>query len=361
MDVLHVAPINVAGVPYNMMEMQRRGGANARLVTLHRNALTFPEDICLDLPLPRNKAARLWRSFKQQSLGQVQRAAAQPLETFLPIHRPKNIFETLYFRWDDTRREQTVYDSVKRFGLDKFTIIHYDGGLDFFRDSRLAKRWKKEGKKIVCHYMGSDLRVRGIDPVMNELSDLNLTNESDHLLRHPAIHYIFIPFDVSPYTIRTEENKRLRIIHSPTNRNAKGTGLILPIMEKVRKVRDVEFVLVENKPHHEVIRIKATSDIAIEQVGNLGGTGYGRNSLETLAMGIPTITEMTPDYTAWLPENPFILATEKTLFQTLIDVIDTPSLRGEKRLRGRVWVEKYHSYDAVHSRLMELYREHHIL
>ena len=78
-------------------------------------------------------------------------------------------------------------------------------------------------------------------------------------------------------------------------------------------------------------------------------------------MGIPTITEMTPDYTAWLPENPFILATEKTLFQTLIDVIDTPSLRGEKRLRGRVWVEKYHSYDAVHSRLMELYREHHIL
>lgn len=361
MDVLHVAPINVAGVPYNMMEMQRRGGANTRLVTLHRSPLTFPEDICLDLPLPRNTAAMLWRSFKQNALGRALRASAQQPESFLPIRRPKNAFETMYFNWDDTRRETTVYEAVKEFGLDKFTVIHYDGGLDFFRDSRLAKRWKKEGKKIVCHYMGSDLRVRGIDPVMNELSDLNLTNESDHLLRHPNIHYLYIPFDVTPYKVRTEENKRLRIIHSPTNRSAKGTHLILPIIEKVKRVREADFVLVENTPHDEVIRIKSTCDIAIEQVGNLGGTGYGRNSLETLAMGIPTITEMTPDYTAWLPENPFILATEKTLFQTLIDVIDTPSLREEKRIQGRTWVEKYHSYDAVHSRLMELYREHHIL
>jgi len=361
MDVLHVAPINVAGVPYSMMEMQRRSGAHARLVTLHRNALTFPEDICLDLPLPRNKAAMLWRSFKREALSQTPHAPSQPPETFLPIHGPKNFLEALYFRWDDTRRERIVMEALEKFGLERFTIIHYDGGLDFFRDARLARRWKKEGKKIVCHYMGSDLRVRGIDPVMNELSDLNLTNESDHLLRHPAIYYVYIPFDVSPYAVRSEENERLRIIHSPTSRNSKGTELILPVVEKVKKVRDVEFVLVENRPHHEVIRIKSTCDIAIEQVGNLGGTGYGRNSLETLALGIPTITEMTPDYTAWLPENPFILATERTLFQTLIDVIDTPSLRAEKRLQGRAWVEKYHSYDAVHSRLMELYREHLIL
>lgn len=361
MDVLHVAPINVAGVPYNMMELQRRAGAHARLVTLHRNALTFPEDLCLELPLPRNKAAMMWRSFKRDSQTRTLTRTTQQSESYLPLHHPNNLFEALYFRWDDKRRERPVFDAIATFHLDSFNIIHYDGGLDFFRDARLAKRWKKEGKKIVCHYMGSDLRVRGIDPVMNELSDLNLTNESDHLLRHPDIHYLYIPFDVSPYSVRTEENKRLRIIHSPTNRSAKGTELILPVMEKVRKVRDVEFVLVENKPHHEVIRIKETCDIAIEQVGNLGGTGYGRNSLETLAMGIPTITEMTADYIAWIPENPFILASEQTLFQTLVDVIDSPSMRAEKKKSGRTWVEKYHSYESVNSRLMELYREHHIL
>jgi glycosyltransferase involved in cell wall biosynthesis len=141
----------------------------------------------------------------------------------------------------------------------------------------------------------------------------------------------------------------------------KGTSFILPVVDAVKKVRDVEFVLVENTPHEEVLRLKQTCDIAIEQVGNLGGTGYGRNSLETLAMGIPTITEMTPDYIAWLPENPFILATRETLYDTLLKVIDDKDLRAEQGTKGRAWVQKYHSYESVHHRLLQLYREHHIL
>jgi glycosyltransferase involved in cell wall biosynthesis len=361
MNVLHVAPLNVAGVPYCMMDMQRRFGANARLVTLHQNLFTFPEDICLRIPLPRHRLARLWRARKREQLKQSISSAQYNPEAFLPTHGPKNFLEKLYFRWDDARRENVVLAAIDRYDLEGFEIIHYDGGLDFFRDARVAKRWKREGKKIVCHYMGSDLRVRGVDPAMDELSDLNITNESDHLLCHPNIHYIYIPFDVTPYRVRSGENKRLRIVHSPTNRSTKGTELIMPVIERVEKVRNIEFVLLEHKPHNEVIRIKETCDIAIEQVGNLGGTGYGRNSLETLALGIPTVTEMTPDYLAWLPENPFILATPETLYDRLIELIDNPELRAEKKLAGRKWVENYHSYESVHKRLMELYREHRII
>jgi hypothetical protein len=361
MNVLHVAPLNVAGVPYSMMDMQRRFGATARLVTLHEDLFSFPEDICLKLPLPRHRLADLWRARKRaQTEGAMDSLPYAP-ETFLPKHGPKNVLEKLYFRWDDMRREGVVRKALEQYGLEEFQIIHYDGGLDFFRDARLAKRWKKEGKKIVCHYMGSDLRVRGVDPAMDELSDLNLTNESDHLLRHADINYIYIPFDIKPYNVRSGENKQLRIIHSPTNRSTKGTELIIPVMERIKRARDVEFVLVEHKPHREVLRIKETCDIAIEQVGNMGGTGYGRNSLETLAFGIPTVTEMTPDYVAWLPENPFVLATPDTLYERLVELIDNPQLRAEKKVAGRRWIEKYHSYESVHKRLMELYREHHIV
>ncbi|MBF8295769.1 MAG: hypothetical protein HW389_2314 [Bacteroidetes bacterium] len=360
MKVLHVAPLNVAGVPYNMVDMQRRFGADARLVTLHKNILTFPEDISLNLPLPRNPLANLWRATKRATIQQSGRDDSSSHSLPL-LHGPKNIFEATYFWFDDLRRQRTVQEAIAEYSLDEYEIIHYDGGLDFFRDARVAKRWKQEGKKIVCHYMGSDLRVRGIDPVMNGLSDLNLTNESDHLLRHPDIHYVYIPFDVSPYSVRLQENERIRIVHSPTNRSMKGTELILPVIEAVKKVRHIDFVIIENKPLEEVIRIKETCDLAIEQVGNFGGTGYGRNSLETLALGIPTITEMTPDYVAWLPENPFVLATPKTLFKRLLELIDNPSLRSEASARGRQWVEKYHSYEAVHKKLMDLYREHDIV
>ncbi len=360
MKVLHVAPLNVAGVPYLMTDMQRRFGVEATLVTLHRSTLTFPEDICLNLPLPRNKLAQWWRVRKAGEQKPVERYEAVSTSP-PPIHTPKNVFEEAYFRYDDRRRERSVEDAIERYNLDRFDVIHYDGGMDFFRDSRTAKRWKKAGKKIICHYMGSDLRVRGVAPEMDALSDLNLTNESDHLLLHKDIHYLYIPFDITRYEAVAPRAGKLKIVHAPTNRSMKGTAFILPVVEAVRKVRDIEFVLIENTPHEEVLRIKQTCDIAIEQVGNLGGTGYGRNSLETLAMGIPTITEMTLDYVAWLPENPFILASRDTLFDVLLNVIDHPELRAEIGTRGRKWVNKYHSYESVHARLEQLYREHHII
>jgi hypothetical protein len=360
MKILHVAPLNVAGVPFSMMDMQRRSGHDAKLVTLHRSDFAFPEDICLDIPLPRHRLATWWRTLKRRRESAEASESSTP-DAYLPVHRPKHLFEQAYFALDDRRRESIVRRAIEEFGLDDFDVIHYDGGLDFFRDCRLATAWKNNGKAIICHYMGSDLRVRGIDPTMDRLSVLNLTNESDHLLRHPNIHYIYIPFDASSLAVRTVENKRLRIVHSPTNRSMKGTALILPVMEAVQKVRDVEFVLVENKPHDEVLRIKQSCDLAIEQIGNLGGTGYGRNSLETLAMGIPTITEMTPDYVAWLPENPFVLASRETLYERTLKLIDNAGLRNDLRVHGRQWVLKYHSYSAVHQRLMDLYREHHII
>ncbi len=361
MRILHIAPINVAGVPYSMVQMQRAFGHDARLVTLHRNTLSFPEDICLNLPIPRNVLARWWRHFKRAGIVPPRPVSTYQQRPHPPVLRPKNAFERIYFALDDRRRVPAIDDCLAKYKLDQYEIIHYDGGADLYRDARLARKWKLEGKKIICHYMGSDLRVRGVHPVMDSLSDLNLTNESDHLLLHSHIHYVFIPFDATAFRIRSVENKRLRIVHAPSNRSTKGTHLILPVMKRLQEVRDVEFVLVERTPHDQVIRIKESCDIAIEQVGNFGGTGYGRNSLETLAMGIPTVTEMTPDYLEWIPDNPFVLATPDTLLDRLLELIDDPTLRRSKGEAGRAWVENHHSFDAVHRRLQELYRDHGII
>jgi len=358
MKILHVAPINVAGVPHAMVDMHRSQGIESRLVTLHSNVLTFPEDICLNIPLPRGSLATWWRAVKRSETAPVFPIREYQAQAEPPQFHPRNVLESFYFKYADARRRPVVERAIDKYALDGFDVIHYDGGLDFFRDARVARRWKALGKKMVCHYMGSDLRLRGVHPVMDRLSDLNLTNESDHLLVHPDIHYLYIPFDASRYRIRTRENEKIRVVHSPSNRTMKGTDLIIPVMERLKKERNVEFLLIENTPHDEVLAIKETCDIAIEQVGNYGGTGYGRNSLETLAMGIPTVTEMTPDYLEWLPENPFVLATPETLFERLTELIDDPASRRQRAASGRAWVEKYHSYASVHARLMELYAEH---
>ncbi len=76
---------------------------------------------------------------------------------------------------------------------------------------------------------------------------------------------------------------------------------------------------------------------------------------------MPTVTEMTADYVAWLPENPFVLANYQTCRDRLIELMNNPRLRSDKAALGRNWVENIHSYEAVHQRLMDLYREHNII
>ena len=85
------------------------------------------------------------------------------------------------------------------------------------------------------------------------------------------------------------------------------------------------------------------------------------NSLETLALGIPTITEMTPDYVEWLPDNPFVLATQETLLDRLLELIDNPGLREQLSAHGRTWVARHHSYESVNAELTRLYYDYGIV
>lgn len=352
MKILHIAPQNYAGVPFDFMQMHNRCGDISRLITLHKNQIKFPEDICLDFPLPNFSAANKWRK-KKVSLREIKQPASAP------FFAPRNIFENAYFSLSDGLRKARVEEAIERYSLNDFDVIHYNGGLDFFRDSRQALKWKRMGKKIVCCYYGSDMRIRGVIKVMDEISDLNITSEFDHLGLKDDLRYLFYPYDTSELPERPEtKNAKIMIVHSPTNRVYKGTELILGVIEKIKKEREIEFVLLEGVERNVVLDIKSKSDICIDQIGGkMGGTGYGKAGLETLAMGIPTFTNMTDEYARWLPENPFVVANdEDRLFERLIELIDDEGLRRSIGEKGKEWVKKYHGFENVNSKLYEYYR-----
>lgn len=346
--ILHIAPQNFAGMPYDFVLMHRSAGLESRLVTMYPNTLDFEEDICLNLPLPRGKISKKWRDSK--------------LKNKKRYSSPANIFEKVFFKLRDFKNRNSIYSAIKQYSLDSYDIYHFDGGMDFFRDSRFALKMKKEGKKIVCCYFGSDLRTRGLFKAIDEISDLNLTVEFDHLSLHHNINYLFFPFDVYSYTYNYTSNDRLRIIHSPTNRLFKGTENILKVIDELKKDFDFEFLLVENMPRTELLKIKSTCDLAIDQVGGVkGGTGYGKNSIENLAMGLPTITEFTTEYLKFLPDHPFIHTTIKELKDVLVYIFENRTILQTYSLKGRRWVEKYHSYQAVNTQLTELYKKTNII
>jgi len=120
---------------------------------------------------------------------------------------------------------------------------------------------------------------------------------------------------------------------------------------------NVELVLIEGRPHAEAIAIKRTCDIAIDQIGDRGGTGYGVNSLETLSMGIPTLTSFTPEFEAFLSDHPFVTVNPETLAARLEEVIVNAGLRREKGRQGRAFVEKHHDAATVTRSIYAMYRE----
>lgn len=346
--------MNFAGVPFSFYDMHNKLGDYSRLVTFHKNPHNFPEDISLNWTLPVFNLARIWRRRK------VRENTSRNLST-APEFKPKNIVEKCYFSINDFLRKRSVDSLIEEYNLNDFEIIHYDAGLDFFRDSSQAKKWKSQGKKIVCCYYGSDLRARGLMRELDKISDLNITSEFDHLALKKDLSYIFYPYDPSELPERSwVDSKKVSIVHSPTNRKYKGTDLIISVIEKIKKEKDIEFILLENRPRKEVLEIKSTSDICIDQVGGImGGTGYGKAGIETLAMGIPTITNMTKDYEQWLPENPFTVANNgNELYNKLNELIESKTLRDSLGMKGKDWVCRYHGYESVNRRLYELYKEH---
>jgi hypothetical protein len=352
LKILHLAPINFAGVPYSFYDMHNKCGDQSRLITFHKNERDFPEDVCLNFPLPNSSLAKYWRIGKVDYREKDKSSAS-------PYFHPKNLLEQIYFSANDFIKRKKVYSLVEDLKLDEFGIIHYDSGLDFFRNSMLAKKWKKEGKKIVCCYYGSDLRIRGIIKEMEAISDLNITSEYDHLILKPGLEYIFYPYDPVELPVHEKnEDDRITIVHSPTNRKFKGTDLIISVIDRIKKERKIDFLLLENIVRDEVLLSKSKSDICIDQVGGtMGGTGYGKAGLETLAMGIPTITNMTKEYSDWLPENPFAVAnTADELYKKLSELIVNKNLREEYGKKGKEWVKKFHGYESVNIRLKELYK-----
>lgn len=333
-------------MPFGFMQMQSRAGHTSRLVTMFQNTLNFEEDISLNFKLPVSKAAKLWRDSKMSGL---------------KYYEPKNFLESIYFNLRDFKNRSEITALIDKHKLYDFDIYHFDGGMDFFRDLRFAKELKRRGKKIVCCYYGSDLRSRGIFRELDEMSDLNLTVEFDHLELHKNIHYLFFPFDVEKVEYRFPELEKVKIIHSPTNRLYKGTDKILNVMDELKKSHDFEFILAENINRDKLLEMKRECNLAIDQVGGeLGGSGYGKNSIENLAMGLPTITEFYDEYMNFLPENPFITCSIDNLKDTIINYIKNLKLLKEISLTGRKWVEKYHSYESVNARLEHLYKENNI-
>ncbi|MFC2170668.1 hypothetical protein ACFLQJ_01670 [Calditrichota bacterium] len=356
LKILYISPQHVSGTMDLWQAEHRRRGNECRYVTLFPSAYGFKEDISLNLPLHPDKGfivktRRLHNKLRFGTLGDDTPLLEKP-----PFRPPYSPVEKIFFAWRDSLISARVEEAIKKYNLDSFDIIHFDQGQGFFRDGRVVRRWHNDGKKLVAFYHGSDMRNRGIFRNIDELIQLRLTSEVDLMYLDDRLEYLFLPFDTSMFTpIKKKNGGKLKIVHAARVRSFKGTDKIVEVVRKLEKRYPVELVLIENVPHDEAMRLKTQCDIAIDQIADTGGWGYGMSSVEYLSMGIPTCTSMVPEMEEFLPDHPFISVTEDTLESKLIELIESEDFRRGKSEYSRDWVVKYHDVKAAGDKLYNYY------
>ena len=352
MKILHLSPQNYTGILTLFVKGHQALGHESRLVTFYRAKNLYPEDICLNLPFvgPMEwlwKVKRLIRSGSLQVpfTGTTERIFWSPSEA-----------ERMLMPLRDLAWTPLLKRAAKKYNLWDFDIHILEGGMSFFRDGRDVKKLRAAGKHIVSNYHGLDLRMRGaIKPVWDS-TELHTTCEFDLFQRYPELEYLFLPFDTSLVPPANPSGDKVKICHAPRIRSVKGTDKIVEVVEKLSKIMPVEMVLIENMPHAEALKLKSECHIAIDQIAS-GDMGYGVNSLESLSMGLCTVTNLSQAYQNFIPDHPFALAEPHNLETVLRELILDEQLRNQFASAGPSWIEKTHHWKSVAEHMHKRYAE----
>lgn len=359
MKILYVSPENTVGTLDLYKRIHEQRGNTVKYVTFFRSPKAFKEDICLDLPFNFTRPFLKQARHRVYQLYRGQKGYHKEKEGYPPVWQPEGRFDRWFLASKEKLWDKRIREAIEHYKLYDADVVHFESGMDFYKDARFAKTLKESGAKIICHYHGEDLRSRGVLKPLDEISDLNLTNEVDLLQKHPNIHYIFLPFDTDAFRKkypRIENNDPLPLVtHAPTNRYYKGSDDIIPICRKLENEGRITFRLIENLSHEEAMQIKRHSDIFIDQINDRGGWGYGMNSLESLAMGVCTATEMNKYYCEFLPDHPFINVNRTNLYERMLSLTFDRALRNKKGLEGIEWVKKHHDIASVGEQLYTYY------
>lgn len=334
MRVLH-CPTNIAGQAWEYAQGLRALGVEAKVLTFARHPFGYPDDICLHLPSEPSLWRRRWRL----------------LRNFLEV-------------------------------VSQYDVIHFHFGGTLLPRCLDLPVLRLLGKKMVMNYWGDDIRLESVAKKTNPYYHLMGYNKDDSAIVKRArkvaryVHTAIIPslelydcvfhiFDrvaIVPAAIDTTQyevsfpnpdRKTPLVVHSPSDRNIKGTRYVLEAVDCLRQRYRFEFRLLEGLPHEEVIRITREADIVIDQV--LLGI-YGVVSMEAMALGKPVLCYIRKDLVDKFPPGlPIVNANPNTLATELEKLLVDPALRVELGKRGREYVERYHDSRVVARKLLEVY------
>ena len=276
MRVLHL-PTLVGGMAWGLAQGERKLGIDSKVMTTQGHFLNYPYDI----------------SLRWEKKGVISRFLSS-LRAFLKY---RNEFDVFHFNYGSTLID------FRTLGIHHWDLPYYP-----------------KGKKIIFTYNGCDARQKyktmervQFAPCYEKNCYAGLCNDGERdRIREKRIHIVskyahhifavnpdllyFLPENISsflPYSVSNWYNiqpvpfkldRRIKIVHSATDRGGKGSNYIMHALENLKKRYSLEISFIESIPNQKALEIYQQADLIIDQV--LAGW-YGGFAVEGMRMGKP--------------------------------------------------------------------------
>jgi hypothetical protein len=263
----------------------------------------------------------------------------------------------------------------------RYDVLHGQGGRSWF--SYLDLCWARpHGTLCLIQYNGTDCRTsdiarrlhraraRAVDPELDRnvrkhrwlgahsaqaavVQDLELASYLVGLYR--AVY-------VLPFAIRlpsecpsrgAEPERRVTVLHAPSNRGIKGSDLIERTVRALGRSEPIELVTVTGRPRTEVLARIDAADVVIDQ---LNSETYGVLAAEAMALGKPVICEFDPRKLAPTTRDaPIVHATPETLSSAVLALARDPKRRARLGRAGVGFARAKHAAEVVAAAAERLY------
>ncbi len=365
MKILHL-PTSVGGNAWGLSRGERALGLDSSVLVLAQNWLNYPSDINLnlqDVSSGVGKAMKLLSAFLtvRKKYGVLHFNFGRSLFSF-PYHSIPRLPSFLkYFNHLDI----SFYPETARL------FVTYNGC-----DARQKRPTVQRTATAACHNENcsggicnsgrlDEFKRYGIGKMGRHVNHVWALNP-DLLYFLPKEKSSFLPYatigdglEPSPPKL----GKKLKIIHAPTNKEAKGSDDILSALQDVQKTHAeyLDVRLIENVPHAQALKMYREADLVIDQI--LIGW-YGGFAVEVMKMGKPVISRIAKEDLHFLPakmaddvQETIINAEKGTLRETLIRCIEDRAFLKRRAEASLEYACAWHDPKYVASLTREKYGE----
>ncbi len=258
----------------------------------------------------------------------------------------------------DTRQVQgklsvgkKLYDLVK-----ECDILHYHGQAvsEGYRDLVM---WSGiMSKPVILHHHGSEIRNKQYPKFASKLVKHRYVSTPDLLEFVPDAEWLPNPVNLDNLEYsETGTDGPLKILHAPTNRQVKNTAAVLDAISQVEMDGlDIQFTLVENVQHSELIEQVSKNDLVIDWLNPEFGI-YGVFSIESMAQGRTVICTLT-DSLYGKYDLPIISIQPGDLVSKITEIYNDRQILADRGKSGHDFVQKYHNPMESAKTVIERYK-----